>query len=218
MSDTLTELDKLKEERRVALEWIDDARSASIIALIISVGVLLFSFWALALYNGEVKDFSPISFSLALLQTILAIGAFAGFWLIRGVAVNKAKEVAEVEAKKAANKAVKSHLAKNLEGDINSAITALLNGEDGPKLLGKAISDPNIIALIAAEISKSGLLTAPSAGSGSNPPAAPITNPGKSSSKPKQNLNELHSEFWFGIAEADKKRFLKPYEEPPFEE
>ncbi len=37
---------------------------------------------------------SPIVFSLTLLQTFIALGAFGGFWLIRNSAESKASEVA----------------------------------------------------------------------------------------------------------------------------
>jgi len=201
-------------------QMIRDAWVLCIASMVSSGITLLFVMWALAASGEFEANKDPITFSLGLLQTIIALGAFAGFWLIRGVAANKAKDVAEEEANKIADAVVKSHLEKNLEEDINKAIATVLNGSDGPMLLGKAISDPSIIALIAAEISKFGLLTTPStsSGSGSAPSSAPITNPGKSGGIPKQNLNELHSDFWFGIAEEDKRRFLKPYEEPPFEE
>lgn len=50
--------------------------------------------------SGEIRDTlgnidSPIVFSLTLLQTFIALGAFIGFWMIRSSAEAKASEVAQ---------------------------------------------------------------------------------------------------------------------------
>jgi len=204
----MNEIDELKEERRLAREWMSDAKTVSIMAFSLSTIVLLFSFWALASYQEEITDFSPISFSLALLQTILALGAFCGFWMIRNVAISKAREVAEKEAKSA----VDSHLEKNHEKEVLRALKLLFGSENGKQLLADAMSDPSVVATLVASAARMGLRSSLPA------PDKPISNPGKQFGNGEENINELHSEFWDGIAERDKKRFLKPYEQPPFEE
>jgi len=198
---------ELQEERRIAREWISDAKAAAYIAFCLSLIVLIFSFWILAKSQGSVEEFSPISFSLALLQTILALGAFGGFWLVRDVAINRSKE----EARKTAIAETTKCLDDRLTTEVNAALTKLFKNEDGKAALAKAVSEPRVVAAIAVAIKQMGL-------DDEAKPKAAITNPGKSGQGQPEQVNELHLEFWRDIADRDKKRFLKPYEEPPFEE
>lgn len=204
MKEPITKSDLGRLERLVS-----DARDVSILAFTVAALVLGFTIWTLGSYQGEITDYAPIAFSLSLLQTMLAIGAFAGFWMIRGVAINKAKEVAEKEAKST----VDEHLKKNHKREVNNALATLFDTEYGKQMLVGALTEPSVVASIVAAAKNMGLDLDSSAAD-----IEPISNPGKDTDKSKQNINELHPEFWQGIADKDKKRFLKPYEEPPFEE
>jgi len=84
-----------------AEEMIRDAKVMSIIAIISSLITLIMVMWSLSLageFNTESKD--PITFSLALLQTIIALGAFAGFWLVRSSSRDAAMDAAEESVSK----------------------------------------------------------------------------------------------------------------------
>ena len=54
---------------------------------------------------------SAVVFSLSILQTVIALGAFAGFWLVRG----SAKEAARQAAKECSPECTDKWLTKNME-------------------------------------------------------------------------------------------------------
>lgn len=204
MKEPITKSEISRLERLVT-----DARDVSILAFTLAALVLGFSIWALGSYQEEVSDYAPIAFSLSLLQTMLAIGAFAGFWMIRGVAINKSKDVAELEAKKT----VDAYLENNHEKEVNEALATLFAQDTGKKMLVAAMSDPSVVAALVASADSLGIRPRRSTKSPEQ-----FKNPGTQSQNGKENINELHSEFWDGIASSTKNRFLKPYDEPQFEE
>ena len=67
-------------------QMIKDARMLSVFAVAASGITLLFVMWALSASGNFEQNKDPITFSLALLQTFIALGAFAGFWVIRSSA------------------------------------------------------------------------------------------------------------------------------------
>lgn len=76
---------------------VNDAKLWSITSFVFSGLGILFTFWALTALANEIDSESsigPIGFSLALLQTILALGALGGFWMIRAAAMEKAADAA----------------------------------------------------------------------------------------------------------------------------
>lgn len=72
------------------------------VALIMIFANIILSSYILFKFNmlGSLRDAAhnvdnAIVFSLSLLQTIIALGAFAGFWLVRGSARDAARDAAE---------------------------------------------------------------------------------------------------------------------------
>lgn len=204
---------------------IEDAKTWACICAIFSFMGLIAMFWAISMQEqfGE-GSWNAISFSLGLLQTMLAVIAFGGFWMVKGAATEAAREVAE----KCANKVTTKHLDEKLIDQVQNSLTKLFDTEQGAKLLVTAVVEPSVAAVIAAAIEEAGLDEDMSR-------VSPIENPRPSlepapsltdDEAPSNNklpsktryLNELHTDFWFGISEEQKKRFLKPYQEPPFEE
>jgi hypothetical protein len=82
------------------------------------------------------RDIDELAWSMSVLHTFLAIGAFTGFWLLRdaaqGAAREEAKKVAEYEAKYEARRAAVEYLATLYRTDAEPDDTkTLMNALEG---------------------------------------------------------------------------------------
>lgn len=78
----------------------------------VMVTYILFTFNLLSSIRDSLGNIdSPIVFSLTLLQTFIALGAFAGFWVIKG----SAKEAAREAAEECSPACIDKWLSKNME-------------------------------------------------------------------------------------------------------
>jgi len=80
---------------------ISDAKFWACTCAAMSMLGLIFTFWTISAQAkfGE-GSWNAITFSLGLLQTLLAMIAIGGFWLVKGAAINAASESAEKTTKK----------------------------------------------------------------------------------------------------------------------
>lgn len=69
--------------------------------------------------RDERPNFDAMSWSLSVLQTLLAVAAIAGFWMIRGAAILQAKETAEAEAQKVSKQEAESVARRTAEAAAN---------------------------------------------------------------------------------------------------
>jgi len=114
---------------------IRDAKEWSCVCAIFSFLGLISMFWALSMQEqfGE-GSWNAITFSLGLLQTMLAVIAFGGFWLVRGVAKDAAKAEAKAICDKLAVEAVKQ-VKTDTQDLINGELTTILNSPIGNQMI-----------------------------------------------------------------------------------
>lgn len=126
---------------------IRDVKMLSCLSVAASMITLIFMMWALTASGEFSPNKDPITFSLALLQTFIALGAFAGFWVIR----SSAKESAKDAARETVSQYVKTSefeallLKEILEPEVMPALTGRLN-------LGSTITMSTMTAQYQAEM------------------------------------------------------------------
>ena len=87
---------------------------------VIMATYILFTFNLLASIRDSLGNIdSPIVFSLTLLQTFIALGAFAGFWVIKG----SAKEAAREAAEECSPSCIDKWLSNNMEQHLVNYLT-----------------------------------------------------------------------------------------------
>lgn len=88
----------------------DGAFGVAILGAILG-GLALFTnilLWLTLSLRGQKLDFDAMAWSMSVLQTLLAVLALGGFWMIRGAALLQAKDTAEQEAKTVAGTAAEA--------------------------------------------------------------------------------------------------------------
>lgn len=121
----------------------DPTYPIALLALVLSgLNFFLIILWWLSANRLAKVEVDVLSWSLSVLQTLIAMGAFAGFWLVRGAAVHsaremakdiaekEAKQVAEPVARRTAEEFLTNYFPPNKSGAAIDIADALDGGED----------------------------------------------------------------------------------------
>lgn len=113
---------------------VTDARDTAWMVLIFTFACLGLNFLAISnMAKFDTVDWNPISLSLTVLQILLAMIAFAGFWMLRNVA----RDAATKAAKECSPACIDDWLTKNMVAHL----LEYFREEEGRRLVESAVDE-----------------------------------------------------------------------------